>query len=74
MHEGTTVLLVVINGDGTLKSVVQLKSSGMPKHDFETIAAVRQSFPFRPPSKVLLNEEGRMVIRFSFHYVVRPIL
>lgn len=73
MVDGTTVLLIVINADGTLRSVDQLKSSGMPSHDFETVAAVRQSFPFRPPSKDLLNEQGLMLIRFSFHYIIRPV-
>ena len=74
MHDSSTVLLVTINSDGTLESVVQMKSSGMPTHDFETIAAVRQSFPLRSPSKELLNEQGKLLIRFSFHYIVRPPL
>ena len=74
LRNSTTVLLLVVNSDGTLRSLNQVKSCGIPVHDFETIAAVRQSFPFRPPSKVLLDEQGLLPIRFSFHYIVSPSL
>ena len=71
MHESKTILLIIIGGDGNLKSVKQVKSSGMPGHDTETMYAVRRSFPMRPPPKILLDEKGTLTINFSFHFLVR---
>ncbi len=71
MHESTTVLLIIINNDGSLQSVKKIKSSGMPGHDTETLFAVRHSFPMRPPPEILLDEEDRLTIHFSFHFLVR---
>jgi TonB family protein len=71
MHESTTVLLIVVNRDGSLASVTQLKGSGMPAHDTETLYAVRRSFPMRPPPEVLLDEQGKLTIHFSFYFLVR---
>jgi len=74
MHESTAVLLIVIRDDGTLESVRKLQSSGMPGQDTQTLYAVRNSFPMRPPPKVLLDEDGRLTIHFSFHFLVRSVL
>ena len=71
MHESTTVLLIVINGDGTLGSVRRLRSSGMPGQDTQTVYAVRNALPMRPPPDILLDENGQLSINFSFHFLVR---
>lgn len=71
-NEGTTVLLVLIDPDGSLRSVDLHQSSGMILRDVEAMEAVKKSFPFQPPPPSLLNRKGRLLIRFSFHYSVGP--
>jgi TonB family protein len=69
---GTTVLRISIRADGSLASLDLLQSSGMILHDYEALDAIKQSFPFRPPPQVLLDESGKLSIRFSFHYFLSP--
>lgn len=69
---GSTVLRVSIQPDGSLGSLDLLQSCGMILHDYEALDAIKQSFPFRPPPENLLDEHGRLSIRFSFHYFLSP--
>ncbi len=69
---GTTVLRISINPDGSLGSLDLLQSSGMILHDYEALEAIKQSFPLRAPPESLLDEHGRLSIRFSFHYYLAP--
>ena len=34
----------------------------------EALDAIKQSFPLRSPPESLLDEKGKLSIRFSFHY------
>jgi TonB family protein len=65
---GTTVLRILIGSDGSLASLDLLQSSGMILHDYEALEAIKHTFPFRPPPRNLLDENGKLSIRFSFHY------
>lgn len=65
---GTTVIRVSISADGSLSSLDLLQSSGMILHDYEALDAIKQSFPLRSPPESLLDENGKLSIRFSFHY------
>ena len=69
---GTTVIRILINPDGSLASVDLLQSSGMILHDYEALDAIKQSFPHRSPPPSLLDEKGKLSIRFSFHYFLAP--
>lgn len=69
---GTTVLRISINPDGSLGSLDLLQSSGMILHDYEALEAIKQSFPLRAPPESLLDEHGKLSIRFSFHYFLAP--
>lgn len=72
LKRGTTVIRISINPDGSLASVDLLQSSGMILHDYEALDAIKQSFPLRSPPESLLNEKGKLSIRFSFHYFPSP--
>ena len=72
LQRGTTVIRISIDSKGTLASVDLLQSSGMILHDYEALDAVKQSFPLRPPPKSLLDDKGKLSIRFSFHYFATP--
>jgi hypothetical protein len=41
-------------------------------HDYEALEAIKQSFPLRSPPDSLLDEHGKLSIRFSFHYFLAP--
>jgi TonB family protein len=69
---GTTVIRVLIDSKGSLASLDLLKSSGMILHDYEALEAIKQSFPFRSPPEPLLDKNGKLSIRFSFHYLLTP--
>jgi TonB family protein len=69
---GTTVLRISINPDGSLASVDLLESCGMILHDYEALDAIKQSFPLRSPPESLLDDHGKLSIRFSFHYFLTP--
>lgn len=69
---GTTVLRISINPDGSLASLDLLESCGMILHDYEALEAIKQSFPLRSPPESLLDEHGKLSIRFSFHYFLAP--
>ncbi len=69
---GTTVLRISINPDGSLASLDLLESCGMILHDYEALEAIKQSFPLRSPPESLLDEHGKLSIRFSFHYFLTP--
>ena len=69
---GTTVLRISINPDGSLASLDLLESCGMILHDYEALEAIKQSFPLRSPPDSLLDEHGKLSIRFSFHYFLTP--
>ena len=69
---GTTVLRISINPDGSLASLDLLESCGMILHDYEALEAIKQSFPLRSPPESLLDENGKLSIRFSFHYFLTP--
>lgn len=72
MKQGTTVIRISIRADGSLASSDLLQSSGMILHDYEALDAIRQSFPLRPPPESLLDTNGKLSIRFSFHYFPTP--
>jgi len=72
LKRGTTVLRISINPDGSLASVDLLESCGMILHDYEALEAIKQSFPLRSPPESLLDEHGKLSIRFSFHYFLTP--
>ena len=70
--KGITVLRVSIHPDGSLASLDLLESCGMILHDYEALEAIKQSFPLRSPPESLLDEHGKLSIRFSFHYFLTP--
>jgi len=72
LERGTTVIRISINPDGSVASLDLLQSSGMIVYDYEALEAIKQSFPLHPPPKSLLNENGKLSIRFSFHYFLAP--
>ena len=72
IRRGTTVIRISIDSEGTLASIDLLESSGMILHDYEALDAVKQSFPLPPPPESLLDENGKLSIRFSFHYFLAP--
>jgi TonB family protein len=72
LKRGTTVIRISIDPDGSLASVDLLQSSGMILHDYEALDAIKQSFPLRSPPESLLDEKGKLSIRFSFHYFPAP--
>jgi outer membrane biosynthesis protein TonB len=72
LKRGTTVLRISINPDGSLASLDLLESCGMILHDYEALEAIKQSFPLRSPPESLLGEQGKLSIRFSFHYFPTP--
>ncbi len=69
---GTTILRISIDTDGSLASLDMLQSSGMILHDYEALEAIKLSFPLRSPPESLLDEHGKLSIRFSFHYFLAP--
>ena len=69
---GTTVLRISIGPDGSLASLDLLESCGMVVHDYEALEAIKQSFPLRSPPETLLDDHGKLSIRFSFHYFLAP--
>ena len=71
-NDGATVLLVVMDADGFLRSLDLHRSSGTILRDVEAMEAVKRSLPFQPPPMSLLNRKGRLIIRFSFRYPIRP--
>jgi outer membrane biosynthesis protein TonB len=68
----TTVLRISIGPDGSLASLDLLESCGMVLHDYEALEAIKQSFPLRSPPETLLDEHGKLSIRFSFHLLPDP--
>ena len=72
IKRGTTVVGISIKPDGSLASLALLQSSGMILHDYEALDAIKQSFPLRSPPGSLLDEHGKLSIRFSFHYFPTP--
>jgi TonB family protein len=69
---GTTVIRISVNQDGSLGAVDLLQSSGTILQDYEALDAIKRSFPFRSPPHSLLDEKGKLSIRFSFHYFLTP--
>jgi len=67
--EGTTILSVLINRDGSLSSSKMVSSSGQALFDYEALQAVKTSAPFEPPPPELIGKDGKFAIRFSFHYL-----
>jgi TonB family protein len=65
----TTVLLVVLRGDGTLKKLYVMRPSGAPFLDDEAYQAVSRAEPFpNVPSGLMDKRDG--LVKFTFHFIV----
>ena len=69
IQEGTTIVGARMNADGSLYAIDLLQPSGMISNDYEALEAVQQLFPLRPPPETMLNRDGKLSIRFFFHYL-----
>ena len=69
IEEGTTIVSARMNADGSLYAIDLLQPSGMISNDYEALEAVKALFPLRPPPKTMLNGDGKLSIRFYFHYL-----
>lgn len=70
IRDGTTIVRFVVGRDGSLQSLQLTRSSGMVLRDHEAVAAIKGSFPLKPPPESLLDEDGVLHIQFTFHYIV----
>lgn len=59
-------LLVVLNGDGSLRKVRVEKSSGLDFYDEEAVRAISDAAPFPNPPEGLKDRDGIIHIRFGF--------
>ncbi len=66
----TTVLLVVLRADGTLKKAYVLDPSGAPFLDDEAREAVEKAAPFPNVPRGLLDTHDNLV-KFTFHFIVQ---
>jgi len=65
----TTVLLVVLRGDGSLKKLYVMNPSGAPFLDDEAYQAVSQAAPFpNVPDGLKDSRDG--LVKFTFHFIV----
>lgn len=65
----TTVLLVVLRGDGSLKKLYVMSPSGAPFLDDEAYQAVSQAAPFpNVPNGLKDTRDG--LVKFTFHFIV----
>lgn len=65
----TTVLLVVLRGDGSLKKLYVMRPSGAPFLDDEAYEAVSQAAPFpNVPDGLKDTRDG--LVKFTFHFIV----
>jgi TonB family protein len=62
-----TILAIVVNGDGTLRDLRMLRSSGFSALDRDALEAAGRVFPFDPPPGKLLGGNGSL--RFAFEIV-----
>jgi len=65
----TTVLLVVLRGDGSLKKLYVMSPSGAPFLDDEAYEAVSQAAPF-PNVPEGLKDTRDGLVKFTFHFIV----
>ncbi len=76
LKDRTTVLLVVLRGDGSLKNLYVMNPCGAPFLDDEAYEAVRQASPF-PNVPAGLRDRRDGLVKFSFHFIVevgsRPV-
>ncbi len=70
VKDRSTVLLVVLRGDGTLKHLYVMEPSGAPFLDDEAVEAVRKGAPFHNvPSGLRDRRDG--LVKFTFHFLVQ---
>lgn len=67
-EEGTCLLRITVNRDGTLANVQLLESSGYPRLDDEALSAVRKASPFGPLARSY--EEETLTIFAFFRYSI----
>jgi TonB family protein len=66
----TTVLLVILNGNGSLKDVYVLEPSGAAFLDKEAMDSIRQAAPY-PNVPTGLRDKNDNLIKFTFHFIVQ---
>jgi len=67
-EEGTCLLRITVNRDGTLANVQLMESSGYPRLDTEALDAVRKASPFGPLARSY--EEENLTIFAFFRYSI----
>lgn len=67
-EEGTCLLRITVNRDGTLANVQLMESSGYPRLDDEALSAVRKASPFGPLARSY--EEESLTIFAFFRYSI----
>ncbi len=72
-EEGTCLLKVSVNHDGTLEKVQLMESSGFPILDQEAMAAVRNGSPFGALSRSYHGEKLNIFVFFRYQLTQRLI-
>lgn len=66
VEDRLTILKVILNGDGSLRSLFVEKPSGVPFLDQEAMRAFRAASPFPNPPEAIKDETGAVSLRFGF--------
>lgn len=61
-----TVVLMVLNSDGSLSSIQMVKSSDYIELDKEAIRAIEKTQPYESPPKGIINSDGKIQIKWGF--------
>jgi protein TonB len=72
-EQGTCMLKISVNRDGTLKGVELKESSGFPVLDNEAIAAVKKAAPYGPVSKYYKDDVLNIFAFFQYNLSRRTI-
>ena len=70
VKDRTTVLLVILRADGSLKKTYIMESSGAAFLDEEASSALKSAAPFPNVPAGLLDRNDNLV-KFTFHFIVR---
>lgn len=60
-----TLLNMTLNGDGTLRTIYVMHSSGLDFYDKEAVRAIRAAAPFPNPPEGLKDQDGLIQINFG---------
>ena len=65
-EQQATVVLMILNSDGSLNTIQMVKSSDYIELDKEAIRAIERTQPYESPPKGIINKDGKIQIKWGF--------